>query len=183
MLALGGTRGARISGCVLGVLLAAAFLIGSRPAMGGQALGAEVSVTANPTGELSVTPAAPTPVLHERAIKPGEVPVSGTLELRNQTGEALSVQIGALTSAHELDDSLQVEFRSGSEMLRSGPVGGMRAPGGTPLLLEAGAAVPLTASVSLAEGAPNGWEAVLADIGVIFTVQPAGAPSHAGGKR
>jgi hypothetical protein len=158
------------------------LLLSSRPAAGGGELGAEVSFSANPTGELSVTPAAPTPLLHDQAMRPGEPAISGTVELRNQTGETMMVRIGALASAHELDGTLQVQFRSGSKLLRSGPVGSMREPGGEPLVLGPGAAVPLTATASLEDG-PTGWEAVLEDIGTIFTVEPAPAAGGRGSKR
>ena len=159
----------RIAGCALGALLAISMLFFSRPAGGGGELGAEVTVTAGPTGELGVIPAAPTPLLSDRAMRPGDAPVSGTFELRNQTGETLSVRFGALTTAHELDDSLLVELRSGDTLLRGGPVGALRQPDGEPLLLGPGAATPVTITASLQAGA-TGWEAALAEVGIQFDV-------------
>ena len=137
-----------------GVAIAAALLLASRPAAGGETVGAEVNFYAAPSGEIAVSPAGPKPFLTERALRPGEA-AGGAVELANQTGQRLSLRPRALPSSDALDELLDVQLLAGDRVLASGPLGSLREAGGRALLLDPGERATLWVSASLDEGASD----------------------------
>src|SRR3954451_18426008 len=132
-----GVRTARLAGCLLGVVLAGILVLESRPATGGEGVGADVSVYANQTGELAVEPAGPADFLHARELRPG-ASASGSFRVTNQTGRREAIRPAAVPSARDLDDSLRVEISSGGRTLASGPLGSIAADTAEPLVLDPG---------------------------------------------
>src|SRR5947199_10492445 len=112
MTAISDLRTARLAGCLVGVLLAAWLVLASRPATGGKAVGAAVSVYSNDTGELAIDPPGPANFIDAGSLRPGDSG-SGSFRVTNQTGRGEAMRVAAVPSAHELDDTLRVEIRSG----------------------------------------------------------------------
>ena len=165
------TRFARATGCALGAALALALIAGSRPAGGEGAVGAEVSVYANRTGELAVTPAGPQKFLHEPALMAGHT-ASGSFVLTNQTGDRLMIRMAALGSQHSLDDSLGIKISAGGVRLASGTLGELAAAAGKPLPMAPGARRRVEVAVSLpAHSSGTRAAAALVDVAIDFRVR------------
>jgi len=107
----------RVAGALLGVGVAATLLVVSRPGAAVAPVPASVRFALAPVGELEVTPAPPRPALVARGLRPGGPRASGYFELRNQTGEELSVRLKAATDSSSLDGLLKVEVRAGDRLL------------------------------------------------------------------
>ncbi len=112
----------------IGAGIAFALIAGSGPASGGEPLGAEVSFYSNRTGELAVSPPAPTTFLHEPALMPGGGAATGGFKLTNQTAEAQRLRIVAVGSNAVLDDEMVVELTSGGQVLATGTLGELAEP-------------------------------------------------------
>jgi hypothetical protein len=65
-------------------------------------------------------------------------PVSGTVELRNQTGRRLPFRLRALPSGRDADEALSVRVAAGGRVLYDGPLGGLREWTPPELVLEPG---------------------------------------------
>jgi hypothetical protein len=167
-----GMRMARLAGCLLGVILAGTLVLASRPASGGGAVGAEVSVYANPTGELAVDPTGPSAFLTVSALRPGGS-ASGSFRTTNQTDRTQRIWLGARPASHELDGWLEVQMSADSRMLASGPLG-RTAAAAEPLVLASGESA--TINVTLRLSADAGPKALLAleDIVVTFWLEAKG---------
>ena len=79
----------RAAGAVLGLAVAAALLIASRPGAAGSPLPAALRVTMAPAGELEVSPPAPRPLLVANSLRPGGPMAAAGFSVRNQTGVRL----------------------------------------------------------------------------------------------
>src|SRR5581483_588558 len=178
MITVRGLGPPRLAGFLLGAALAATLVLASRPASGGQAVGATLSFSAEQTGELAVDPAAPATFIEAPELRPGDL-ARGSLRMRNQTGRREAVRLRLVPSSHELDRILRVEIRSGNQTIASGPLGSMAGGAGDPIVLAPGAqagvciAVSLPADYSDAEAA-----AELVEVAVTFetrTPQTSGA--------
>jgi hypothetical protein len=167
MTATQGIWAARATGCLIGVIAALAVLIASRPAEGGEALGAEVSVHADLNGELAISPAGPENIIHDPALRPDR-PATGNVEVRNQTGLPQRIRIRALGSAALLDQSLRLAFTDRGRELRAGTLGELRHKGGGTVVLAPGESASIATTASIDANAPSGWEAVLVDVAVFF---------------
>jgi hypothetical protein len=166
-------------GCVLGIAAAASLFVASRPASGGDAVGAEVDFHADLTGELGVSPAGPLRFIHDRALRPGDPAATGSFKLTNQTGERFAIHLNAVPSVHSLDALLDVDLRSGGQTLASGPLGSLQSSSGPPLVLDPGQTRTITASASLApEASPDQAAAALVDVAIVFPRDVIGAPSR-----
>ena len=108
---------ARAAGGLLGVCLAAALLLASRPSANAAPFPASVRVVVAPTGELEVVPPPPRPALAGHALRPGGPRASGGFLIRNQTGGELAVALKAEADSTTLNGLLRVRVRSGSRVL------------------------------------------------------------------
>ncbi|MDP9227746.1 MAG: hypothetical protein M3M99_01690 [Actinomycetota bacterium] len=162
-----GIWAARATGCLIGATAALVLLITSRPTEGGEAIGAEVSAHADLNGELALSPAGPANFIHERALRPGDV-ATGTVLVRNQTGQRQDVRVWALGSTPALDQALELSFAAGDRQLRAGTLGDLAAKGGGAVVLAPGESTEITTTASIRAGAPAGWEAALVDVAVLF---------------
>jgi hypothetical protein len=177
MTAVSGLRTARLAGCLLGVGLAALLVLASRPAAGGEAVGAAVSAYANQTGELAIDPAGPTDFLHAGELRPGGL-ASGSFWVTNQTGRGEAMRLAAVPSAHDLDGSLRVEIRSGTRTLASGLLGSLAQGAGNLLVLGPGESAKVAVTVSLSRDVGPDVAAALVEIAIVFKT---GAPGTNGG--
>jgi hypothetical protein len=161
-------RTARLAGVLAGVALAAALLLAGRPASGGETVGADVSVYANQTGELAVSPAGPARFVNDPLMRPGQS-ASGRFRVTNQTGVTESIRLAALPSAHDLDGSLDLRLASNGETLVDGSLASLAKPGGTPLVLWPGESRTVSVTVSLSPAASDEVAAAaLVEIAVTF---------------
>lgn len=183
MRAIRGIWLARATGFLIGVALAAAVLAGERPAEGGSAVGAEISMYADLNGELAVSPAGPASFLRAPALRPGE-PAGGELRIRNQTGQSQEVRVSALGSSPALDDALELTLSAAGRRLRSGSLGKLGAAGGGALVLAPGEDAAIAAVASIRAEPPPSWEAALVDVALLFDLRDAaGATAREGGGR
>lgn len=104
---------------------AAVFLVSAWSVPAGTGIaGTEVSMLANLSGELEVTPAG-RPFMRDGDLTPGEE-LKGKLALRNQTPARLSVRLRARADSPELNRVLQIEVGAGSTTAYRGSLGGLR---------------------------------------------------------
>jgi hypothetical protein len=164
-------RTARLAGLAAGVAIAVTVLLASRPASGGGAVGAVVRADANQTGELAVDPPGPARFIDDSALHTGQR-VKGSFRLTNQTGVTEAVRLGALPSAHDLDQLLELRLVSGGETLADGKLGALADPRGPRLLLGPGETATVSATASLPPGVGEEAAAALVDIAVTFDLRP-----------
>jgi hypothetical protein len=155
---------------LVGVAAAAALLLASRPASGGTAVGADVSVYANQTGELAVSPPGPKPLLEAPALRPGDS-ASGHFRVANQTGVRERIRLEATPSAHSLDRTLTVRLSSEGRALGRGLLGSYEST--RRLVLDPGQAADVTAHVSLPQDAGPDVAAALVQVAITFRLEPA----------
>jgi hypothetical protein len=166
MPAISNTTIARAAGAILGIALAAALLVTSRPAAMPASLPANAEFTVGMTGELEVTPAATEPVLTAR-LQPADR-VTESFEVRNQTGETLDVGFAARAASHELDGLLNVRLVADSRTMADTTLQGLRQGTTTPIVLASGEAATLRLTASIPDDVVDGYEGRIADI----TLQP-----------
>jgi hypothetical protein len=171
MTSVSGIGTARLAGTLVGVAAAAALLLASRPASGGTAVGADVSVYANQTGELAVSPPGPKPLIDARALRPGDI-ASGHFRVANQTGVRERIRLEATPSAHSLDGALTVRLSSQGRTLGGGLIGSFEATRG--LVLDPGRSADVRARVSLPDDAGPDVAAALVQVAITFELEPVG---------
>ena len=108
---------ARLAGALLGVGLAVALLVASRPGAAISPAPASVRFELAPRGELETTPAPPRPVLVARGLRPAGPRAGAALAIRNQTGEALALALRAKADTTALDGLLRLRLREGARVL------------------------------------------------------------------
>jgi hypothetical protein len=172
MKAISSMRKARLAGLLVGVAAAATLVLASRPASGGEAVGADVGFYANQTGELAVSPAGPAKFIDATALRPGQS-VSGDFRVTNQTGIREAIHLLALPSANELDGALQVRLTSGGAVLAEGTLGSLAKATGKPLSLGPGQSAIVSATATLPPGPGDDVAAALVDVAITFQL---GAP-------
>jgi hypothetical protein len=116
----------RTAGAILGVGIALALLLASRPAANGSPLPATARVGIAPTGELEVTPPSPHPVLVADALRPGGKRAGAAFLLRNQTGRALALELRTSVDSSALDGLLRLRLSDGRRTLADTTLQGMR---------------------------------------------------------
>ncbi|MDX6607863.1 MAG: hypothetical protein QOD14_2403 [Solirubrobacterales bacterium] len=168
MTAISSMRTARLAGLLVGVALAATLVLASRPASGGQAVGADVGFYANQTGELAVSPAGPAKFIDDPALRPGES-TSGDFRVTNQTGVREAIHLVALPSAHDLDTNLELRLSSAGATLAEGTLRSFARAQGEPLVLAPGQSATVTATASLSRAAGQAAAAAaLVDVAITF---------------
>jgi hypothetical protein len=117
---------ARWAGLLVGIGLAFAALVSARVSTGTREVPAHVSLVAEPSVQLSVTPVG-RELLSERLLLPGGRPVSGLVELSNYTGRTLTLQPRLRSLRGELPEALRVDVTAGRRALYNGKLGDLRA--------------------------------------------------------
>jgi len=108
---------ARAAGGLLGICLATALLLASRPGASAAPFPASVRIAVAPTGELEVAPPPPRPALVASALRPAGPRARGGLLVRNQTGGELAVALKAETDSTALNGLLRVRVQSEGRLL------------------------------------------------------------------
>jgi len=163
-------RTARLAGMLVGVAAATTLLLASRPASGGTAVGADVGVYANQTGELAVSPAGPAKLIDAPALRPGGAEV-GDFRVANQTGIREAISLGASPSAHGLDHLLTLQLTDKGRVLGRGELGSFQAT--RPLVLGPGRSADVRVRVSLPSDAGPEVASALVDVAITFELEPA----------
>lgn len=154
-------------GVVLGLLIAVTAAYQPVTAASNR-LGADVQMSAAPTGELDVTPRGS--FLTAEGLRVGEH-ATGRVSVRNQTGATLSVTTQFAAPPSEFL-GLHVRLRAGSETVVDGTFD--ESGGGRPWLLESGRTVDVSVEVWVAP-TDEGRHVGAIDIGVRFETQLASA--------
>lgn len=154
---------ARAAGALLGLALAVTLLLVSRPGAAGAGAPAAVRVAVAPAGELEVSPSPPRPVLEARSLRSGGPPAGGTFQVRNQTGEDLSVALRAEVDSTALNGLLEVRVRSGGHLLAESTLEGLRVRP-IQLRLASGQRARLSLEAWLPSQVLSGYEGALVDV-------------------
>ena len=102
----------RVLGLILGLAAATSLVLSSRIPPGTGTLGADVILASAPTGELGVSPIGP--FLSATNLSPSDHDVpAGDLQVTNQTGVALDVQVRGVPSTADMDALLHVRIVAG----------------------------------------------------------------------
>jgi hypothetical protein len=158
----------RLSGLVLGLAAAASLVAGSRIPPGTGVLGADVVMATGPTGELAVTPTGP--FLAATNLTPGSADGApdGTLDVTNQTGATLDVQVRGTPSSDDMDDVLHVRVTTAGRMLFDGTLGAFRAWTSGAITLTPGKQAYVTVATWLDPQDDAPWSGRVANVFVEF---------------
>jgi hypothetical protein len=169
----GGDRWARGLGLLLGIGVIAVAVSFSRVQGGGEKLlGADVTFATGPTGELGVTPIGP--FVQGLALRPGspDDAQTGSVDVRNQTGSTLAVQVKGNPSIRDLDDILFVRVTADGEQLFRGPLGSFRDWTTRSFVLAAGQTAGLDVAAWVPASVTDGFAGRIEDVGILFQVEP-----------
>lgn len=164
---------ARLAGAALGIGLAAALLLASRPGAVGSPLPAGVRVGIVAAGELEVTPSPPRPVLVADTLRPGGPRAASGFQVRNQTGAGLAVDLKATADSTALDGLLRLRVRRAGRVLADTTLEGARQQ---PLRLElaSGQRARLRLEAWLPKDILSGYEGRLVTVSLVPEVQALG---------
>ncbi len=160
----------RGAGAVLGVGLALALLLFSRPGAAGSPLAAEVRVEVAPVGELEVRPGPPRPVLVAAALRPGGERVGDGFLVRNQSGTDLAVDLVARPDSTALDGLLRTKAWAEERLLADTTLEGLRERP-LPLRLASGEGARLRLVVWLPREVLSGYEGRLVEVSLVPEVR------------
>ena len=163
----------RVVGLTLGAAACATLLLGTHIGRPAGALGAALTLTSAPTGELGVMPTGI--VLAARNLQPGAPPVRGSFVVRNQTGIPLDVRLHARPMSGDLDSGARLRITAGAASLFDGTLGALR-NGTRRLVVQPGEGRRLGLAVSLSPGEAGGAQGRRDDAALELTATPA-APS------
>jgi hypothetical protein len=165
---------ARVAGAVLGVGLALALLLGSRPGAAGSPLPASVRVSVTPSGALEIAPSPPRPVLVADSLRPGGRPRVGSFRMRNQTGSDLAIALDARADSTALNGLLRVRVRIGDRTVADTTLEGIRRRP-VRLWLGSGQRARLRLEAWLPEGILGGYEGRLVQVRLVPAARTLGA--------
>lgn len=142
-------------GLLIGVALAGVLVVDTwRLPPGTGVLGADVTVTLAPPGELAILPERRVVTATALGAAPTKSHDTGSVGVRNLSGSTFDVSARALPSSRDLDDALSVAVRAGNRSLYSGTLDGLRAWTRQTFTLARGERTPLTVTVSIPTGTP-----------------------------
>jgi hypothetical protein len=120
------TSTARWAGLIVGIGLALAALASARVSTGTHEVPAHVSMVAESSVKLGVTPVG-RELLSDKLLVPGRQPVSGLVELSNYTGGTLTVRPRLRSLRGELPAGLRISVTAGGNKLYAGRLSDLRA--------------------------------------------------------
>ncbi|MGZ8652880.1 MAG: hypothetical protein ACXWX5_12000, partial [Actinomycetota bacterium] len=165
----------RVIGFVLGMGLAASVVAASRIPAGAGVLGADVHMVVAPTGELAVKPSGI--VLTGTGLTPGADPVTGTLQVLNQTGSVLDVYLRGIADAPGLDRTLWISVTApDDEKVYRGALGGFRDWSAVGVTLRPGAWGTFRFEAWVPSDAGPGYAGKLAQVDLGFRVKEEAVP-------
>ncbi|MDX6653189.1 MAG: hypothetical protein QOJ38_1970 [Solirubrobacterales bacterium] len=158
---------ARALGGSVGLGLAVAIVMVARPAASADGLTATVRFSIPVSGELTVTPAAPKPVLVAAGLRPGGNRAAGSFKVHNQTGRTMPLDFHARPSSAAINGLLQVRLSAaGRTLVRTSLQDMVRGGGGT-LRLRSGATRQLTLAAWMPAGVGSGYEGRVIDVSLV----------------
>jgi hypothetical protein len=161
----------RALGLILGLAAATSLVLSSRIPPGTGTLGADVILASSPTGELGVSPVGP--FLSATNLSPGDHDVpAGDLQVTNQTGTALDVQVRGVPSTPDMDAVLHVHVAAGDRTLFDGMLGEFRSWSGTGFTLASGDTGDVVVSTWLDPAGGQSWSGRVATVAVEFRSTP-----------
>jgi hypothetical protein len=162
---------ARVAGALLGVGLAVFLLTAARPTRSFSSLPARASFAVAVTGELSVRPQAPRPLLAATALAPGAAPARGSAVVRNQTGGTLAVGFRAQAAVHDLDGLLRVRVSAEGKVLADTTLQGLRDGTVTALDLPSGAEGHVAVETWIPAAITDGYQGLNVAVTLVPTVR------------
>ena len=157
---------------IAGLAVAVALVLGWRVPPGSGALGLELRLVVNSTGELGVAPAGQIAGRNDLQPRSSHDRLGGGTTVTNQTARGLRVSVRARPSSRDLDDRLVVTVGAGGRRLFRGPLGELRSPTRRSVLLAAGSSAPLTVSARLPARVRTGYEARIEDLTLELIAKP-----------
>lgn len=142
------SRGPRTAGLLVGLALAAGFVLTARPAAG-PPVGLDVTIAAGNSGEVMVEPLGA--VVSARALRPGGT-ARGRLVLRNQTPYERALR-PTVDGVEDLDRDLRITVTSAGKQLYNGTLGGFRGLRRSLLTVPTGGAATLDLALSVPSAA------------------------------
>jgi hypothetical protein len=165
----------RTAGAILGLGLALALLVVSRPDAASSPLPATMRISVAPVGELEVTPPAPGPALVADSLLPGGRPALGTFRIRNQTGNRLGVRLRARSDSTALDGLVQVRISAGGRSLADTTLQGIELHP-VSLALASGAGAELALEASISKDVLSGYEGRLVHVSLVPEIRTLRGP-------
>jgi hypothetical protein len=161
----------RLLGFGLGLGIAAAVLAASSVPAGNGMARAHLTMSAQSSGELAFSTNAP--FLSASDLTPRRsAPASGTLLVRNQTGERLAIRLRALPSLPDLDDMLEVTVKAGRRPVFSGHLKQLRAWTRRSFAVGSGRRVALEVRAWLPADVGDGYRGRVVDAPIEFRARP-----------
>lgn len=161
----------RTLGISAGLALAALGLASWRVSAGTVAPGADVTVSAAPSGELALRPA--TPIVDARGLAPGKRRrASGRLRVRNLTAARLDVRMRAVADGDGLDRLLRLEVAAGGRSLARGTLEELASWSRRRLALNVGAERTLAVRAWLPRSVGDAHRALAADVRIELRASP-----------
>lgn len=147
-----------------GLAVAVVLVLGWRVTPGSEALGLEMRLVVNSTGEVGVSPAGQIAVGHRLEPRTDRDGVDGRTSVRNQTARGVRLTVRARPSTRDLDNRLVVTVRAGGRQLFRGPLGELRSPTRRSLYLAAGDSARLSVSARIPARVTTGYQARIEDL-------------------
>ena len=156
-----------------GLAVAVVLVLGWRVTPGSEALGLEMRLVVNSTGEVGVSPAGQIAVGHRLEPRTDRDGVDGRTSVRNQTARAVRLTVRARPSTRDLDNRLVVTVRAGGRQLFRGPLGELRSPTRRSLYLAPGGSARLSVSARIPARVTTGYQARIEDLTFELRTEPA----------
>jgi hypothetical protein len=165
-------RRARGIGFLLGAGLAIIAVLSWQIPRGHSTLGAAVTIASRPSGELGVSPSGT--FINTIALKPGptSAAVQGKVQIENQTGQTLDVQVRGVASTPDLNAALMVDVTSGGSSIFHGSLGEFRSWTADSISVGSGRSAGLQVSTWLPPTLTAGYQGRTATVDLQFKSLP-----------
>ena len=163
---------ARVAGALIGIGLAVALVVGSRPEARVIEPSASARFTFAPSGELELLPSPPAAVLATDSLAPGVAPSVAGFEVRNQTGSRLDVGFRARPSSTAMDGMVRVRLTGAGETFADTTLQGLRDGGGSTFTLGPGMTRRLRLEAWIPPDVTTGFDAQSVDVTLSAVARP-----------
>ena len=157
----------RVLGLILGLAAATSLVLSSRIPPGTGTLGADVILASSPTGELGVSPVGPFMSATNLSPSDRNVP-AGDLEVTNQTGVSLDVQVRGIPSTTDMDSLLHVRVVAADQQVFDGMLSEFRTWSPTTFTLASGDISDVHVTTWLDPQGGEGWSGRIATVDLEF---------------
>lgn len=154
----------RVAGVVTGLVGFAVLAVATRLPAGPTVLGADVTISIAPTGELGVDPAGP--MFIEAGLRPGQDPREHRTQVHNRTGKPLVVTVRSRPSGDDLDGALRIQLHRDGEPIWNGAERDLRL--GADFTLQPGTGVRLGVAASVGADTPH-WSGRVVNVDLVLS--------------